>query len=361
MRVGQANGGRKRGPGQVVIRFPPVNDEAIVDPELDALVRLGDARFKGEDVGRLRVGLVVLVVKDLQEARPPNREALAVRERERAEVPRNVGAKAALGVPDVEIDPVLGARRHGHGELHVIIVGGVEAGALREGGVHLVVALYRGEVRDLVAAPQGKEAGRGNHGGRAQRLDRREQWGPPTCIDRVGLLRPEDGVAGCRIREHGPAGRHGEEQIVTSIGRGEAPLPSPCAASDDNEHVHVVLVKVGARERLAARMVVGLVRVRVLIALGGRLAVGEGIPASARTRVALGRLQDGIAVRPGSHCEAAEGPHRLESYGCLGANLGEVVDRRGVGLGTAEDVGIVGLGPGDGHSGRDVVLRRPVG
>mmetsp|Transcript_24299 Transcript_24299/g.56158 ORF Transcript_24299/g.56158 Transcript_24299/m.56158 type:complete len:287 (+) Transcript_24299:6339-7199(+) len=193
--VGEAYGGREGCSRQVVVRLPPINDEAVVHPQLDPLVRLGNASLKREHVGRLRVRLMVLVVEYLEETRPANRKALPVRQRQGAEVPGDVCAEAALGVLDVKVDAVLGASCHGHAELHVIVIGGVEPRSLREGGVDLVVALYRGEVGHLVAAAEGEEARRGHDGGRAERLDSLGEGGAGARVDGVGLLGAVDCVA----------------------------------------------------------------------------------------------------------------------------------------------------------------------
>mmetsp|Transcript_24300 Transcript_24300/g.56178 ORF Transcript_24300/g.56178 Transcript_24300/m.56178 type:complete len:599 (+) Transcript_24300:3153-4949(+) len=190
----KVNVASRRGAGEGE-RGPLGDDEAVVHPQLDPLVRLGNASLKREHVGRLRVRLMVLVVEYLEETRPANRKALPVRQRQGAEVPGDVCAEAALGVLDVKVDAVLGASCHGHAELHVIVIGGVEPRSLREGGVDLVVALYRGEVGHLVAAAEGEEARRGHDGGRAERLDSLGEGGAGARVDGVGLLGAVDCVA----------------------------------------------------------------------------------------------------------------------------------------------------------------------
>ena len=336
VRAAQADRGRKRRRRQVVVRLPAVDDEAVVDPQLDALVGLGDAGLEGEHLG----GRVRRVVKELEQARPAHRKALLVRERQVAKAARNVVAKAALRVRHVKVDRLLDPRRDGLRELHVVVVGRVETGALRQARVHLVVALDRGRVRDLVAPAQRKEARRGDNrrrvvgfgrGGSGVRADRRR-----ACRRRQ-RLGPENGVPRGRVGQHRPVGIHRELQRRARVVCRVAALPAAGAACDHNEHVVVHAVVVVARERLAAPVVVRLVRVRVRVALRVELVMEAGPPHGPRprrrvTERALRRLQDGLAVKARADREGAQRPHRLQRHHVFGANLGQVVHRRRVRL-----------------------------
>mmetsp|Transcript_47448 Transcript_47448/g.112945 ORF Transcript_47448/g.112945 Transcript_47448/m.112945 type:complete len:254 (+) Transcript_47448:7839-8600(+) len=162
VRGAQPDRRRERRGREVVVRLPAVDDERVVDPELDALVRLSDARLEREHRG----GEVEGVVEELEKTRPPHRERLLVGEGEVPEGARLLVAEALLHVLNVERHLLLDPRRDRLRELHVVIVGRVEPRALRERRVHLVVPLDGRRVGDLVARGQREEPRGGHHGRR---------------------------------------------------------------------------------------------------------------------------------------------------------------------------------------------------
>mmetsp|Transcript_34887 Transcript_34887/g.82191 ORF Transcript_34887/g.82191 Transcript_34887/m.82191 type:complete len:434 (+) Transcript_34887:9891-11192(+) len=157
-RTPQRDGGRESRGRQVVVRLPPINDEAVVNPQLDAFVGLSDASLESENFGRS----VVRVIEKLQETSPPHREALLVGKAQVAKAARDSVVESALRIRDIKVDLILLPRRHWLGELHVIVVRGVQARALRQARVDLVVSLDSWRVGDFVARAQGEQPARGD-------------------------------------------------------------------------------------------------------------------------------------------------------------------------------------------------------
>eukprot|EP00961_Rhodomonas_salina_P064592 869175-Rhodomonas_salina.1 len=174
-RTPQRDGGRESRGRQVVVRLPPINDEAVVNPQLDAFVGLSDASLESENFGRS----VVRVIEKLQETSPPHREALLVGKAQVAKAARDSVVESALRIRDIKVDLILLPRRHWLGELHVIVVRGVQARALRQARVDLVVSLDSWRVGDFVARAQGEQPARGD--------DRRCVRRHPIETQRVGL------------------------------------------------------------------------------------------------------------------------------------------------------------------------------
>mmetsp|Transcript_19963 Transcript_19963/g.48157 ORF Transcript_19963/g.48157 Transcript_19963/m.48157 type:complete len:971 (-) Transcript_19963:614-3526(-) len=369
--VGEAYGGREGCSRQVVVRLPPINDEAVVHPQLDAL-RLGGARNTAT-----RVESVRLTEGGAHQPRPTRGPVGCGPGHARGErgcdgevdrLVRLYGAHAVGGggrdvaaklVGNVagSVRVVGGLQASGHGEGRPHVVGGAARGIVRHhvGAVapvrdrgRLVPAAHRGTpivvrlpalARDTrAAALDDALSGRGPRGDAVKLADARHK-----VVARVGTAQVVVLVAGLD-REDTRDARRGQGERVAGGGRGGGAghVGKHCEGERAAKHTPVVGLGAPNNHVVAARAGrrVPQHEARV-VEVGGRRHLVARV--CARPNVAYCVHEPGNVGRGDSILHNGRG---LQRHRVAEAELDACLDDRGVGLPV-----VVPVLDSDGHRG----------